>query len=202
MSKENILSRWRSTGLWPTLPIRVLRGLPKDSPILTPQPVTPGAILTLDQLLLKSSPPELVKLSRSNKKFIELLREYPDIVSPVKRYIERIICLYETQNTTIAIIAKQLANQSELLKKRKKITKEKRIRLKGVSVYMTTDILRIAREEEAQLKTKKLKGRLRKIIKIESSTKDEDKVSKDLLDSFNELPPARRRRVVFSYIKI
>jgi hypothetical protein len=52
ISKENILSRWRGTGLWPALPIRVLRGLPKDSPIPAPQPITPCATTTLDLLLL------------------------------------------------------------------------------------------------------------------------------------------------------
>jgi hypothetical protein len=36
MSKENILSGWRGTGLWPALPMRVLRGLLKDSPVPAP----------------------------------------------------------------------------------------------------------------------------------------------------------------------
>jgi hypothetical protein len=60
MSKENILSGWHGTGLWLALPIQVLRGLPKGSPIPIPQSITPRATTTLNLPLLQISPPEPV----------------------------------------------------------------------------------------------------------------------------------------------
>jgi hypothetical protein len=202
MSKENILSGWRGTGLWPALPMRVLRSLPKDSPIPAPQSITPGATTTLDHSLLQSSPPEPVELSKSNKRFTESLRECPAVISPVRRYAERMTRLCETQNTTIAIQAKQIAEQSELLRKRKKVKKGKRVRLEGVSVYTTAEVLRIAREEEARVEAKKPRGRPRKVIIVETSSDDEDEDSEDLLDYFIEKPSMRRQGAVLSHVEI
>jgi hypothetical protein len=182
--------------------IRVLRSLPKTSPIPVPTPITPGTTTNLDLSLLKSSPPESVELSRSNKRFTESLRECPAVVSPVRRYAERMTRLCETQNATIAIQAKQLADQSELLRKRKKAKKGKRVRLEGVSIYTTADVLRVAREEEARVATKRPRGRPRKVIIVETSSEEEDEVSEDSSDSSDEEPVVRRRRAVFSHIEI
>jgi hypothetical protein len=63
--EENILGGWRGTGLWPALPMRVLRELPKTSPMPT---------ANLDLSLLESSPPEAVELSKSNKRFTVIAR--------------------------------------------------------------------------------------------------------------------------------
>jgi hypothetical protein len=202
MSRENILSGWRGTGLWPAVPMRVLQSLPPKPIEQTPQPHTPATTTNLDLSLLKSSPPEPIELSKSNKRFTESLREHPAVVSPVKRYAERMTRLCETQNATIAIQAKQLADQSELLRKRKKAKTGKRVRLEGVSVYTTAEVLRIAREEEAKTAKKKRKGRQRKVILIESSTEEEDEVSEDSLDDFEDEQPTGRRVAVFSHIEI
>ena len=43
----------------------------------------------------------------------------------------------ESQNKIIAIIAKQLAGTTELLRKRERSPKGKRVQLEGVSVYST-----------------------------------------------------------------
>jgi hypothetical protein len=109
----------------------------------------------LDLSLLKSSPPEVVELTRSNKRFTESLRECRAVVSPVRRYVERMTQMCETQNATIAIMAKQIADQNELLHKRKKAKKRKRVQLEGISIYTTAEVLRIAREAKAKAKTKR-----------------------------------------------
>jgi hypothetical protein len=62
--------------------------------------------------------------------------------------------------------------------------------------------LRVAREEEARVKIKKLRGCLRKVIIIKTTSKEEDKVSKDNLDNLNKELVVRTRRAVFSYIEI
>jgi hypothetical protein len=99
----------------------------------------------------------------------------------------------ESQNATIAIMAKQIAEQSELLRKRNKAKKGKRVRLDGVAIYTTDDILRIAREEEVKSTTKRPRGRPRKIPIIESSSEEEAEESGNSSDSADEPPPIRRR---------
>jgi hypothetical protein len=63
-------------------------------------------------------------------------------------------------------------------------------------------VLRVARKEEARVVVKKLRGRPRKVIITKASKEEEDKDSKDLLDSFIKELVARRRRAVFSYVKV
>jgi hypothetical protein len=150
-----------------------------DSPIPTLQPITPCATTTLDLSLLQSSPLELVELLKSNKRFRESLRECPSVVLLVRRYAERMTRLCGTQNATIAIQGKQIDEQSELLRKRKKVKKGKRCQLEGVAVYTTAEVLRIVREEEAWVDVKKPQGRPRKVIIVETSEEEEDENSED-----------------------
>ena len=126
MLRDNILSSWRSAGISPSNRRRVLENLPSASTPPDIPPRTPSENTTLDLSLLKSSPPEATELSKLNKRFTETSRKCGDVVSPVKRYAKRITRMYETQNATIAIIVKQLAEQSELLCKRKRSSKGKR----------------------------------------------------------------------------
>jgi hypothetical protein len=139
---------------------------------------------------------------QNQTKDLQSLRECPEVVSPVKRYAERMTRLCETQNATIAIMAKHMADQSELLRKRKKATKAERVRLQGVSIYTTADILRIAREEEARLKKKKPKKRPRKVVIIETSTEEEDEVSESSSDESYHAPVLRRRCAVLSHVAV
>jgi hypothetical protein len=202
MSRENILSGWRATGLWPATPMRVLAGLQQLLPPTTPQLRTPCDTTNLDLSLLKSSPPEPVELSRANKRFSESLRECPEVVSPVRRYADRIVRMCETQNATIAIMARQLAEQSELLRKRKKPSTGKRVRLEGQSIFTTPEVLRVAREAEVKKTTKRPRGRPRKVQIVEKDSEDEDKVSEDNLESSDEEPVSRRRSARFSHVAI
>ncbi len=202
MTKDNILSGWRATGLWPAMPMRVLNGLSKDSPPPAYTAPTPSAITNLDHSLLQSSPPEAVELSQSNKRFTETLRECLDVVSPVKRYAERMTRLCESQNATIALQAKQIAEQSELLRKRKRARKGKRVRLEGVHVYTTEEVLQVAREEEAKQATKRPRGRPKKVVIIETSDEGEDEVSESSEEEFYRSPVTRGRRAVASHVEI
>jgi hypothetical protein len=179
MTKENILAGWRGTGLWPAAPMRVLQYFLKVSPPPTTQVTTPYTTTNLDLSLLLSSPPEAVEFSRSNKRFSELLHECPTVVLPVRRYADRMVRMCETQNATLAIMAKQLAEKDELLKKRKKAKTGKRVLLEGVSVYTTADVLRIAREAEAATAARKHTKRQRKEKIPEIKTEVEDEESDD-----------------------
>jgi hypothetical protein len=68
--------------------IRILRTLPQGSAKPAPRPRIAYETTNLNLSLLKSSPPNPVKLSILNKRFTESLREYPDVVSPVRRYAD------------------------------------------------------------------------------------------------------------------
>ena len=76
--------------------MRVLKHIPHNPPLPTPQLVTLHKITNLDLSLLKSSPLEVVKLLRLNKQFVELLRECPTVVLPVRRYVERMTHMCKT----------------------------------------------------------------------------------------------------------
>jgi len=76
--------------------MRVLKHIPHNPPLLTPQLVTLYKITNLDLSLLKSSPLEAVKLLRLNKQFIELLYKYPIVVLLVRRYAERMTHMCKT----------------------------------------------------------------------------------------------------------
>jgi hypothetical protein len=79
---DNILGEWRGAGLWPATPVRVLNNLFHELPPVTPQAPIQATTTNLDFSLSKSSPPEAVELSKSNKRFTESLRECPAVVPP------------------------------------------------------------------------------------------------------------------------
>jgi hypothetical protein len=108
----------------------------------------------------------------------------------------------ETQNATIAIMAKQLAEKDELLKKRKKAKTGKRVLLEGVSVYTMADVLRVAREAEAATAARKRTKRQRKEKTPETETEEEDEDSDDSFEFIVDGPMMRRRGAVLSHVMI
>ena len=66
MTSENILSGWRSTGLVPLAPMRVLRTLQSQPTVGGEPPSTPTEQSHLDLSLLDSSPPDGTELRAAN----------------------------------------------------------------------------------------------------------------------------------------
>jgi hypothetical protein len=179
---ENIKAGWRGAGLVPSNPIKILERLPREAPPSERPIFTPPDQIVLDTALLKSSPPEGTELRQSNVVFTQALHGSSGIATPVHRYAERMTRLIETQNATIAIQAKQLAEAQALLNKKKKHKKGKRVRLEGVKVYSNELVLQIAREEEMKKQPagpKRPRGRPRKrpIEELLSESEDESSVS-------------------------
>lgn len=198
VTKKNILAGWRGAGLSPAMPMRVLRNLPREATLIASKPRTPPETSDLDLSLLKSSPPEPVELLTANKKFTETLRDNPAVLSPVKRYADRMTRLCESQNSTIAIQAKQLAEQSQLLYKRNKRSRGKRVKLDGIFVYTTEEVLQVAREAEVKRTTKRPRGRPRKVVVVESADEDEAEDPENTSSSSDEEPAPCRRYVTRS----
>ncbi|KAF2228374.1 hypothetical protein EV356DRAFT_502816 [Viridothelium virens] len=101
--------------------------------------------------------------------------------------------LCETLSTTVALQNQQLANQAKLLKKRKKIKKGKRVQLEGVLVYSTEDVLRIAREIEANTERKRKRSQRQQAALDENLDWMEDPSFEILSSDFDEAPASRRR---------
>ena len=102
---------------------------------------TPPENLRLDFLLLRNILLNITKLSKLNLQFAEELRKNINIILSIKRYINRLLILYETQNATIALLTKKVTEQSALLYQRKIRTKKINNKIEEISVYNTAQVL-------------------------------------------------------------
>ena len=155
LTLSNIVSGWRATGLEPLSAITVLETLVSPSTPRTLPPRTPGGSSSLDTTLLHSSPPEGTELRQANKLFISQVSTAKDVPSPAKRYAERMTRALETTQSELVTVQNELAEQRELLRKRKKHRSGKRVKLKGRFVFSTQEVLDIAMEAEAEVKCRK-----------------------------------------------
>jgi len=147
-------------------------------------PRTPGPSSSLDLSLLNSSPPEGTELREANAVFLSQIKDNAALQTPAKRYAERMTLAFETTQSTLITIQKQLAEQQELLQKRKNRTTGKRVKLKGRFVFSTAEVLQIAKEAEEVTAAKKA-GRKRKArpISLEIEDEVEDVLNSDPSDS-------------------
>ena len=67
----------------PAISMRVLKDLSYKAILVPPKPYILPDLTNLDLLFLYSSPPKVIKLARSNTKFMQALRSYTDIISLV-----------------------------------------------------------------------------------------------------------------------
>jgi hypothetical protein len=176
---DNILSGWRGAGLVPSDPQKILDRLPQISTNTTLPPVTPPDEPDLDFSLLKSSPPDGTELRESNILLNSVLAQTPGLISPAKRYVDRVTRMAETQNAELILMRKQLQDQQELLQVRKTHKRGKRVRLEGEFVYSTQKVLDIARDAESARAAKRPRGRPRKRAKVEIEVVEEDEVSEN-----------------------
>lgn len=95
--------------------------------------------------------------------------------SPARRYAKRMTRLVESQNAELTILWKEVKEYKELLETRKKRTKGKRIKLQGIFVFSTEEVLKIVREAEVKTIEKRPRGRPRKrpIEEVEEDIEEE-----------------------------
>ena len=172
LTTQNIASGWKATGLEPLSPITVLDKLEQPPSQMPSYPCTPGQSSSLDLLLLDSSPPEGTELREANVVFLSQIRSNTTLQLLAKRYAERVTRAFETTQSTLVTIQKQLAKQQELLQKRKDRKSGKRVKLKGRFVFSTTEVLQIAKEAEEATVAKKA-GRKRKAGSISVGVEDD-----------------------------
>jgi len=170
---QNIRSGWRGAGLVPSDPQKILDRLPSQAMMRPSKPRTPPDHLNLDFSLLASSPPDGTELRKSNVLLNEVLADVPNVPTPVKRYVDRVTRMAETQNTELTIKDKIIADQRELLHTRKKRKRGKRVQMEGEFIYSTPEALEVVRAAEATPIAKKPKRRPRKRTTREISSEEE-----------------------------
>jgi len=124
---RTIESGWRTTGLYPLSPIEVLQKL--EQPIQTPLPRQPISDPNnpLDLSLLDNSPPEGTELQHANNLLRSELRKKTALLSPARRYTERVLNRGEMDRAENIILRKRLLDAEALLKTRKERKKGKRV---------------------------------------------------------------------------
>jgi hypothetical protein len=142
LTSSNIIAGWKSSGLVPLEPMRVLEQLPGFLNSAATLPSTPLSQSQLDLSLLERSPPDGTKLHKANVPLNSTLRDTVGIPSPVRRYTERLTQAYEIANGELITARKQISDQN-LLNTRKQRTKGKRISFKGKFVFSTEEDFRL-----------------------------------------------------------
>jgi len=174
LTRANIVSGWKTTGLQPLSPIMVLDKLATPPTPRPPPTCTPGQSSSLDLSLLHSSPPEGTELREANALFNSHIRDTSDLVSPAKRYAERMTRAVETIQSELVTLRKRVAEQEQLLQSRKERKKGKRVRTKGKFVFTTAEVLQLVKEaEEATVATKSRKRRRKRSPSVEIEDDEE-----------------------------
>lgn len=175
MTKTNIKSGWRATGLGPLSPIEVLSKI-QQLRYGSPTPRTPGCSDDFDISLLRSSPPDSTELRQANDLLRSELRKKTALLSPARRYNERALTLGEIALSDNIILRKRLADAEALLTVRKKRKNGKRIMLKDKYVFSTREVLEIAKEAEVQASHKKGGRKPRKQLNSVKIDSDDEEV--------------------------
>jgi hypothetical protein len=176
-SKRNIESGWRATGLEPLSPIVVLEKLnpPPDPKPLSPR--TPGNSSSLKLSLLHSSPPDGAELRQANAVPNNELKNIQGVISPIKRYAERLTKTSEATQTELVTIRQQLAETQELQRSRKVRKRGKRVALTDQFVYSTREVLQIAQQADNQAATKGGRKRRQEFLIVAKVVEDRDDLS-------------------------
>ena len=159
---RNVFAGWKSVGLEPFQPQKMLRELSSQWTFIPSRLSTLPETSALDLLLLASSFPDGTELRNANHAFKFALQESTDLPSPARRYGERMTQAYEMAHSEMITMRKELKQQRELLEARKKRSKGKRIALQGKFVFTTEEVLQIAKEAESVSATKSAQKRPRK----------------------------------------
>ena len=122
MTSDNILSGWKSTGLVPLAPMRVLRTLQSQPKVGGDPPSTPTEQSHLDLSLLDSSPPDGTELRAANATLSATLNKATGLPSPARRDTQRMVEAYETTHAELLAARRLIAEQQQLLNRRKQRT--------------------------------------------------------------------------------
>lgn len=161
LTASNIRSGWRNTGLEPLSPIVVLDKHRPAAPSTPSPPRTPCGPASLDLTLLDSSPPDGTELRQAAALFSSELRKPGPLISPAKRFGERMTRVLQTTQSENAILRRELAEARDLLHSRNSRKKGKRVALQGKFVFSTQEVLEIAKQAEEDAATSRGRKRAR-----------------------------------------
>ncbi|KYG40143.1 hypothetical protein M433DRAFT_78648, partial [Acidomyces richmondensis BFW] len=158
-TSSNIVSGWKTTGLWPLSPISVLEKLPTQPALQPSEQDNTTQPTGLNLSLLLSDPPDGTELRQANA-----LCNSENLPTSVKRYITRLTQAFEATCSKNAILRKESISDFQFLSKQ--LVK---VLLYLLTVFSTQEVLKIAREAEEAIADKNKRTRRRKpaAIKIE-----------------------------------
>jgi hypothetical protein len=172
ITEKNVLSAWRSAGLFPENVHRMLHQLPDDT-ISDPPDVSTSAPPTADDnstpFFISSSPPEPSILHSKNRAFLASLAS-TNIDTQFRTHMRRLSGISERLQTEVTILQKELKEVKEIHAKRKERASGKRLILKDKVVVSTEEVQKALEDAEKVTATRKAKkkngqkGRKRKIV--------------------------------------
>jgi len=165
-------------------PIVVLdKHLPASAPAPSP-PRTPPDPASLDLTLLDSSPPDGTELRQATALFNSELKKPGALISPAKRFGERMTRILQTTQSENAMLRRELAEAQALLRSRKRRTTGKRVALQGKFVFSTQEVLEIAKQAELDSAAKRGRKRTRTAaIDLEFSAGEDEVLEAVPIDS-------------------
>jgi hypothetical protein len=181
---SNIRSGWRNTGLEPLSPIVVLdKHRPVSAPAPSP-PHTPRDAASLDLTLLDSSPPDGTELRQATALFNSELKKPGPLLSPAKRFGERMTRVLQTTQSENVMLRRELAEAHALLHSRKSRKNGKRVALQGKFVFSTQEVFEIAKQAEVNSAAKRGRKRSRTAaIDAELSVGEDEVLEAECSDS-------------------
>jgi hypothetical protein len=147
-------------------------------------PRTPPEPTSLDLTLLDSSPPDGTELRQATALFNSELKKPGALISPAKRFGERMTRILQTTQSENAMLRRELAEVHALLRSRKSHKKGKRVALQGKFVFSTQEVLEIAKQAELDSAAKRGRNRVRTAaIDVELSVGEDEVLEAACSDS-------------------
>ena len=145
LSVKNILGGFRSTGIYPFLPTKVLRRIASSSPLQQQtRPSTPPNPLTVfNDAVLTDSPADFIAVQRANNTLNTLIESGEPLPSPVKNYISRVTRSLMRLHARCTNLEKDNADQKAVLQARKRNLSGKRRVIDGKHLMTAAELIGI-----------------------------------------------------------
>lgn len=149
----NINGSWAGAGLNPFQPRKVLRQAQVVS--LSPESTPPPETTVFDNILLSSSPSDMLKMHDANQTLQALFDQNSILHTPEKKYIVRLGQKAEGWKMRVAILEKQKRDAETVLSARRTLKSGRRLSVEGKHLLTTEDVYQSV--NQAEMKTAEMK---------------------------------------------
>jgi len=185
MTKRNIYSAFRGTGLVPFYPSKAIDRLPKLAPSSL-QLQTPERQSILETILLTSSPPDANDLQNANAELIQRIEPGKPLNTPERKYIPRLTKSVEHLRARLSIAENKIEFMETVMGRRKERASGKRVILKDHFVYTKPEILERLKAAEKATKERKKKRPTRAPKKGKVASSEVESTQEDMDDQLDD----------------